>query len=277
MIKATALIFIFTALVCWLAYLFPKEMIAPGNLAQGHLYLEDNCSKCHINFRGPSGVKCVECHTRSKIGASGNIQVQNKLQFHSGLPIESCISCHREHKGSFVASQTIQFSHDILGIKDVANCVECHNRPTDVVHQQSSQNCSECHQTSNWKSSDFNHESKFRFDKDHPADCTICHSNNTYQEYTCYGCHEHSPQTIAREHGKEGIQIQDTCADCHAGSGERDIRKTRRSDNRKKESVETGKRKNERRPKESSDYKRKRHGPSNNEESERDHQEKDDD
>jgi hypothetical protein len=44
---------------------------------------------------------------------------------------------------------------------------------------------------------------------------------NDYKKYTCYGCHEHTPANIRREHVEEGIRNFDNCVECHR-SGDKD-------------------------------------------------------
>jgi hypothetical protein len=44
---------------------------------------------------------------------------------------------------------------------------------------------------------------------------------NDYKKYTCYGCHEHTPAKIKREHLEEGIRNFDNCVECHR-SGDKD-------------------------------------------------------
>jgi hypothetical protein len=48
--------------------------------------------------------------------------------------------------------------------------------------------------------------------------CVTCHDvASDYARYTCYGCHEHTPTNMAREHREEGISAQELadCARCH--------------------------------------------------------------
>ena len=47
---------------------------------------------------------------------------------------------------------------------------------------------------------------------------------NDYSRYTCYGCHEHTPANIRREHIEEGIRKFDDCFACHRNADEHDMR-----------------------------------------------------
>jgi len=49
----------------------------------------------------------------------------------------------------------------------------------------------------------FDHNQYFVLDRDHNARCVTCHLGNDYKRYTCYGCHEHTPDNIRREHIEE--------------------------------------------------------------------------
>lgn len=49
-------------------------------------------------------------------------------------------------------------------------------------------------------------------------------SSLDYSRYTCYGCHEHTPDNIRREHIEEGIRDFDNCVECHRNADEHDIR-----------------------------------------------------
>lgn len=232
MIKSSSVFIIIIVLIAWLVYLFPGEAISPGDLLEKHSHLEENCSSCHVTFQGPSGEKCTKCHAPEKIGTlkpgiSGT--AKKAVTFHREFGPDSCISCHKEHQGRFASSQTVQFSHQMLGLKDMQNCIECHPRPQDSIHQKASQNCAQCHSSSNWGSAEIDHSAYFRFDRDHQANCSTCHPNSNFNEYTCYNCHEHSEQKVSRKHFKEGIRDFNDCAECHRSGDEHDIRRTGKS------------------------------------------------
>jgi len=57
---------------------------------------------------------------------------------------------------------------------------------------------------------------------------------NDYSRYTCYSCHEHTPDNIRREHIKEGISKYDNCVECHSSGNKHDIKGGRDSDNNTK-------------------------------------------
>jgi hypothetical protein len=85
--------------------------------------------------------------------------------------------------------------------------------------------CAQCHQTQAWKPATFDHDKHFLLDENHNVSCVTCHAANDYSKYTCYGCHEHTPENVLREHREEGIRNLDNCVRCHRsaqGEGEDD-------------------------------------------------------
>ena len=81
-------------------------------------------------------------------------------------------------------------------------------------------NCSSCHTQQGWTPATFDHDKYFRFDREHTTECTTCHINDDYSNYTCYGCHEHSCSKIREEHVEEGIFDYENCSECHRSGDE---------------------------------------------------------
>ncbi|NQU63725.1 MAG: class III cytochrome C family protein [SAR324 cluster bacterium] len=230
MIRITSTILILTVLSTWLISSFPKAAIGPGDLLEGHRQSENSCLSCHALFQGVPGKKCQSCHISEKIGlftVDGRQIDRNKtrVQFHSQLAPETCLSCHHEHQGRSGSKVVSHFSHQLVKPKDLKNCVACHQKPSSPIHQRPDQDCTQCHTTANWVPSDFDHRQYFRFDKKHNADCKSCHPGSDYREYTCYNCHEHSPQKIEHEHVKEGIQQYSDCVKCHRSGDEHEAKR----------------------------------------------------
>ncbi|HNA31042.1 MAG TPA: class III cytochrome C family protein, partial [Thiobacillaceae bacterium] len=103
-------------------------------------------------------------------------------------------------------------------------CQSCHKSPKDALHRQITGNCSQCHGQAKWVPATFDHDRHFVLDGDHNVKCATCHVRNDYASYTCYGCHEHTPDNIRREHIEEGIRDFKDCAECHRSADEHDIR-----------------------------------------------------
>lgn len=189
--------------------------------------ISQSCISCHTDHAGldpASSMKgfkhdlleesiisnCIGCHAQPTDAL--HIQVTT-----------DCKSCH----DTSTWKQTGPFNHDQLNAEIKNNCTACHKSPEDDLHQQSTASCSKCHSTTQWVPSTFAHNDYFVLDRDHNAKCTVCHTNNNYAAYTCYGCHEHTPAGMAAEHNEEGIYNITNCVSCHKSAdeegGERNI------------------------------------------------------
>jgi len=128
-----------------------------------------------------------------------------------------CGLCHRLDRWT-----PASFDHDSSATD---RCRGCHAAPVDSLHASVDERCGQCHGTDRWKPADYDHDRYFRFDRAHPADCESCHPGGVLDRYTCYGCHEHSPQGMLREHAEEGIRDFEACVECHRSGDEHDIRR----------------------------------------------------
>lgn len=261
---------------------YPHTMISPGELATGHQNLNHNCFACHAPFGGTPNDRCIACHKLAEIGKDASGQSANKVLFHESLASQSCVACHSEHQGLSPEKMANGFQHNLLSEKVINNCVDCHAKPADKLHQQlsasckschntdgwnlsvkfdhnmlvaadknncaqchekpkdalhaaSKENCDKCHSTAHWKPATFDHNAYFVLDRDHNVTCTICHQNNNYAQYTCYGCHEHTVSNIRSEHNEEGISDFTNCVSCHRSADEDDIKSEGRSDKHNRE------------------------------------------
>lgn len=267
--KGRLIIVGFFALIAGLALAFPDRLLNPGPLMQGHAQTEKKCLSCHQPFRGAVTMQCTSCHKPDDIGVKSVKGVvlagkQTNVLFHRGLPANSCLDCHTDHKGRNAKKALRTFRHESIVPGISAACITCHDgqRPKDNSHASFGTNCSACHNTRNWKPATFNHKTiatakrcidchkgdlpanrlhasagtncatchttrawkpatfnhsrYFRLDGDHRASCATCHDDpGDFRKYTCYGCHEHTPSKIAREHLEEGIRNYGNCARCH--------------------------------------------------------------
>ncbi|MCG8376248.1 MAG: hypothetical protein MI702_07180 [Chlorobiales bacterium] len=186
--------------------------------------------------------ECIACHTEHSLPGKGTLFASMD---HSSLVKElqkNCIACHdpdlpddvlHAKAGSECNAchstqrwEPAEFDHDRLLLADrgrTGDCSACHDsdRPDDILHKEAKNTCGDCHNTTAWKPADFDHVQWFRFDRDHPAECSTCHDNPLdYKQYTCYGCHEHSKRGVAAEHREEGIKEFSDCVECHRSSNE---------------------------------------------------------
>ena len=102
---------------------------------------------------------------------------------------------------------------------DPHDCIACHDEP--ALHAESfGINCSYCHTLEAWKPALL---TRHTFAIDHGDEgnqtCQTCHVD-TYVEYTCYICHDHTPQDMEIFHVEEGYPEYDACIECHpTGAG----------------------------------------------------------
>lgn len=219
------------AIACiWLMYRYPYEMINPGELVEGHHELNNKCLSCHNPLWGISNEKCISCHKLSEIG-KGSLtltdtqKTNQKILFHQNLTYQKCSSCHTDHKGLKPATAISSFAHDVLSEASLSNCSSCHNKPSDIIHQQVSVSCNSCHNTKGWKSSVvFNHETIQGATK---TNCASCHQkpNDSFHlsaQGNCDKCHTTSkwlPSSFAHSaYFPLDNHHNATCITCHTNN-----------------------------------------------------------
>jgi hypothetical protein len=209
-------------LAIFLIIQFPHATINPGELAEAHQKLNNECLSCHKPFGGIANEKCISCHKLADIG-NDKVGKQNKPLFHHQLSNQECSSCHSEHQGLIPEHALSGFKHELLSASIINNCISCHYKPTDNLHTQVSTNCNSCHQTQSWKGSTaFNHEVILN-----KSNCASCHQkpkdnfHNIIKD-NCDKCHSTSkwvPSTFA--HSAYFILDQNhntTCNTCHSNN-----------------------------------------------------------
>ena len=112
----------------------------------------------------------------------------------------ACLECHKDGLYQSVAPR----------------CVQCHAEP--AIHLGFfGQECQECHSNTAWSPA-FLKVHTFPLDHGERGQvaCQTCHAAS-YVEYTCYGCHDHQPDQIAREHTEHGVSAAElpNCTKCH--------------------------------------------------------------
>ncbi|TXT37198.1 MAG: cytochrome c class III conserved region [Comamonadaceae bacterium] len=213
-----------------LTFVYPNLMVGPGKLIAGHKQLETDCFACHTSFTGVSASKCVSCHTPANIGRLSSkgqplVKPQTSTTFHQKLISQDCVACHSDHAGVRRYRTQGNFNHAMLAKETRDQCQACHKSPTDALHKQITGNCVQCHSQEKWTPATFDHNKYFVLDRDHNTRCVTCHVRNDYSRYTCYSCHEHTPNNIRREHIEEGIRKFDNCVECHRSANEHDIQR----------------------------------------------------
>jgi hypothetical protein len=205
-----------------LAFIYPHLMVSPGPLVAGHAELATDCFACHAPWRGAAPSLCIDCHAAADIGlrTTKGVPILTKgtvkASFHQDLIEQDCMACHSDHQGPKLTLRGRKsFSHTLLKVEARNRCSSCHAAPKDKLHPGLKVECGECHKTEAWKPATFDHNKYFVLDRDHDATCVTCHTGNDYSRYTCYGCHEHTPQNVREEHLEEGIRDFENCVECH--------------------------------------------------------------
>lgn len=212
-----------------LVFVYPELMVGPGKLIPGHKALEGDCFACHTPLLGAASERCTSCHKPEAIGrlTTTGQHIAKPLTatpFHQELKRQDCVACHSDHAGVKRFRSPGRFNHALLKTETRAQCQNCHQSPADDLHRQITGNCSQCHDSQKWTPAKFDHNKFFVLDREHNSRCVTCHVRNDYSRYTCFGCHEHTPENIRRKHLKEGIRSFDNCVECHRSADEHDIR-----------------------------------------------------
>ncbi len=174
-----------------------SKFIEPGKLSKFHANIEQNCNQCHVPYLGVIRDRCVVCHA-----APTELLEKQNTTFHSS--ITSCTGCHFEHQGrdasitkmdhthfALVAremskngnlnSQNMKFENILIpesarksyhgtdfALEKTLNCVSCHANQ-DKHRSLFGNDCSSCHNTSDWTISSFSHPPSTN------RDCSQCH------------------------------------------------------------------------------------------------------
>lgn len=212
-----------------------NKLLAPGPLIEAHHQLEgSDCLKCHASGKGIPDGKCLDCHKEIKKF------VDDRKGFHGKLD-ESCIQCHRDHKGRSFESMTINensFDHQKTGFSlegkhEKIKCSECHldkrgvksARPGEIRYFGKTSSCASCH-----KKEDI-HFYKGEWSK---KDCNTCHGVRTWKDdikfshkrdtgYELTGAHEdlkcnkcHKPNEKTRTAVYQWPHLKaNQCLSCH--------------------------------------------------------------
>lgn len=222
-------------------FIYPQVMVSPGKLIPAHHSLENDCFACHTPLHGATSERCTSCHKPADIGklttngkplqkATVGKNDTAPVPFHDKLLEQDCMACHTDHTGTTGRKTTGNFQHDMLPADTRSQCQSCHASPADTLHNTIRDNCSQCHSQQQWKPATFKHDNFFVLDKHHNAECETCHVKSNFQQFTCYGCHEHTPANIREEHIEEGIRNFENCTECHRSANEHDIRGGDRSE-----------------------------------------------
>lgn len=215
-----------------------EGVLMPGPVIRGHAKLEQDCANCHVKFdKAAQDRLCLDCH---KPVAR---DVQEKRGYHRRIRIDTCRSCHTDHKGREANIAPIDekvFDHTktdfgLVGAHGKVACKSCHlagvkfrAAPADCngCHAKDDKHrgalgslCADCHTQTRWKEARFDH-AKTRFPltlKHANVACVDCHANNAFKNtpLTCVGCH--------RKDDRHKGHLGEKCETCHNAGNWRDV------------------------------------------------------
>ena len=192
--------------------MFAFAQISPGDLSEGHAFLEGmgNCTQCHTMGKALSNENCMNCHTelKSRITAGKG--------FHATVKAKECVECHKEHHGvkfKLIRFDKEKFDHAVVGYKlegkhASLNCEKCHVKEKitakDVQQLSDSRKsrtflglgtqCLSCHKDE--------HRGQFK------AECVQCHTMNGWKPASKFS-HDNAKFKL------EGSHTKVECAKCH--------------------------------------------------------------
>lgn len=164
-----------------------------------HRQAETTCIACHRAddpHEGQLGENCNDCHTENNWQEAKFDHNTTSFPLTGGHETVVCSACH---------------SSDVFS--EVANtCIDCH-RSDDVHKGRNGTQCVDCHTTSSWSTTTFDHlrVSAFPLDGGHQwLTCKSCHRAGDFKDLggrDCNGCHQDDDV----HEGRNGTD----CAACH--------------------------------------------------------------
>lgn len=217
-----------------------EGVLMPGMVIAGHAKLEQDCGKCHVKFdKAAQDGLCKDCHKEVAKDVLG------KAGYHGRIKIDTCRTCHTDHKGrnvNIAGFDTKTFEHAktdfaLVGAHVKVECKNCHvvgkkyreapvgcndcHRKDDKHKGTLGAACADCHTQTVWKIPHFDH-SKTRFPlegKHVDTKCNDCHAPDAYKKapLTCVGCHKKDDGKVHK--GRLG----EKCESCHNAKDWKDV------------------------------------------------------
>ena len=162
----------------------------------------EDCFSCHAMddaHGGQFGVDCGSCHTAESWEQVNFDHALTTFPL-TGKHLEvECTGCHAD--GVYAGTAT--------------ECVACHEEPQFHLGLFVA-SCGDCHTIDGWTPAQFSggHTFPITHGEGGGSSCRTCHADSL-STYTCYGCHEHTPDNIASKHLEEGISNYNDCIACH--------------------------------------------------------------
>ncbi|MBU1429370.1 hypothetical protein KKF91_02300 [Myxococcota bacterium] len=186
-------------------------------------HAEARCLACHVGaLTTPPARTCLPCHEADRLAARPD---------HTGIA-PTCEDCHStagwrpslfDHSARFLidgahlelACARCHVNEIYLGTPRA--CVGCHEADAANAqpdHGRFSSRCEECHNTTAWKPSNFNHDQFFPLVGAHQrVDCVECHPRDRYAgtPRECIGCHAEDRLNLSPDHARFPL----LCGECH--------------------------------------------------------------
>ncbi len=189
------------------------------SLTGAHVSL--SCSSCHKGTVSGLTTDCYSCHSQDYSNTT------NPPHSSQGFP-HDCTQCHSTTNWSGATFDHSTTGFSLTGAHTSVSCQSCHtsgyatapptscynchtadyNSTTNPPHQSAGYptDCTQCHSTSAWSPSTFNHTQYFPLTGRHNVSCeschqttsnfaihscnTSCHQNAHHQNEDCYNCHK---------------------------------------------------------------------------------------
>jgi hypothetical protein len=210
-----------------------------------HAAFEPACWRCHTPLLGPTGDRCLACHTTVAAQISAATALHGFLN-----QVDNCLACHPDHQGREARILPVNipnFPHQALtGFSLVQHltdydgsplgciachpdghysfepiiCTACHTRaePAFIKHQLDfGLACLDCHDGRS-PTTPFDHAIFFPLEGAHASvACQSCHINRQFKgtSRTCEGCHA-GDDVHRGQFGRE-------CTVCHSPAGWRQL------------------------------------------------------
>ena len=219
-----------------------QHTVIPGDLSQGHAFLENNCAACHSPLKGVEAKNCIVCHANNEA-----VLQRQPTAFHAN--ITACAACHLEHQGRIpsttkmdhvalarIAFQELEQQPPQAGVgvpamkrwlketkgaphqsahpnlrpeEALLNCATCHQTKDRHVGLFGT-DCASCHATSKWTVAEFRHPSAAS------QSCAQCHQAPPGHDMMCF---EMSKKVAGQEHAQVN-----KCFLCHQTTSWNDIK-----------------------------------------------------
>lgn len=187
---------------------FSGDPISCGSCHLSSIYEFESstCNECHalndsdfiFQHQAQLGENCLACH--DGIDRMRNFDHQDFFPLEGRHNEIDCQACHE--------TQTFQGTP--------TECKDCHLEP-EIHAGYFGLKCEYCHSTTSWYPAQLvSHQFPIDHGDQGEVECKVCHVL-TYNDYSCYGCHEHEPNEIIDKHKDLDLSIGQlaTCTECH--------------------------------------------------------------